>query len=950
MDEKAIKDLKEIIEGEVRNDPSTLCAYSVDASIYEIAPLAVVTPKTPSDVVNTLRLASMYRIPVISRGAGTGITGGCIGKGIVIDFSKYLNQVLEINIDEEFVICQSGVVQDQLNAALAPYGYRLGPDTSTGNRATIGGMFANNAAGAHSLRYGTMSDHVISAEAVMANGTLIQLGELSPASFSSNDASAQESSLYQKIIRIRNTFGAEIINSFPKLPRRVSGYNLDELVKTDSINLAKLVTGSEGTLCAVTEVKMAISKMLNRTGLCILHFNDIIEGMQAVAEILPYKPISIEMIDHRIITMARSSPSSKEKLEWLHGDPQMVLAVEFEDPGLEQTLAGFSEVMKRKRIGYSTNTLTSPQSISHVWDVRKNGLGLLLSKRTYSRAIAFIEDLSIPPEKLPDFMQKFLSYLSAKGKEAGIYGHAGAGCMHIRPYIDLRQPNEIAVMNGMMEDISSLVLEYKGAMSGEHGDGLVRSWLNKKMFGQTLYQALCEVKEAFDPLNLLNPGKVVNGKEFLKDLRISPETTIHEIKTFQDFTPEGGFSLAADLCNGNGQCRKTEGLMCPSFQATGDEFDSTRARAQALRAVINGRWKIEDFASQKVGSVMDLCLECKGCKTECPSQVDMAKMKVEHLYQIQEAHGYSLRNQFLGNIALLYRIAQPAAGLFNLLSNTWLAKKTMSLLGLAPQRNFPQVARRTFSQQMQEMKTSPDAKQVVLFVDTFTEFNVPEIGRAAHLVLSLLGYNIIIPPWTCCGRPLISKGILKQARRAAERLIDVFYDYAHKGLPIVGLEPSCILTLIDDIPAIISPEYRQKATEIAKQCLTFDEFLSKHIVNNQFPLSLKNKAITAKIHGHCHQKALIGMGFTKNVLNSLPGLSYKEIPSGCCGMAGSFGYEKEHFDLSMKIGSLKLFPEIQSASDDAIIIANGFSCRCQIEQGTGRKALHLAELIGCMLR
>lgn len=944
-EERFIKELQHSIAGEIRMDAATRCAYSVDASIYEVEPLVVVCPKDTQDILTALAIAHRHRIPVTARGAATGITGGCLGGGLIFDLSIHMHAITEINIEKQYVVCQPGVIQDQLNAALAPHGYRLGPDTSTGNRATLGGMLANNAAGAHSLVFGKMVDHVLEVEIATAEGTLLNLEEKNEEQLRvASGSTTRLGRLYRDVDAVRQAYLKDILEKFPRLPRRASGYNLDELIKPGPLNLAKLIAGSEGTLGVITSMKMAISPKLKATGLCIIHLLDMIEGMKAIPQMLAFHPISLEMIDSRILETAKRSPIISKKLNWLEGTPQAIFVAEFEAPDLTEKLAAFQKEMELHAVGYAFKILTLPEEMQQVWDVRKAGLGLLLSKRAYSRAIAFIEDLSVPPEHLADFMSAFRKCLVKHQKEAGIYGHVGAGCMHIRPYIDLRHPEELKTMHAIMLEVSALLIQHGGALSGEHGDGLVRTWLNEKMFGPQIYAAFRAIKKAFDPDNSLNPGKIVEGPPLLQNLRLSPDTNIQPIETFQDFSPEGGFALAADLCNGNAQCRKGEGLMCPSFQASGDEFDTTRARAQALRAVINGRWKISDFASAKVGEVMDLCLECKGCKTECPSGIDMAKMKAEFLYHYQEKHGYLLRNRLFGHIASLYSIAQPMARFVNALGDTSLAKYLMEALGISSKRRLPPLAQKRFSASLHSYSTTEN-KRVVLFNDTFTEFNQPQVGHAAHYILSLLGFEVIIPPWACCGRPLISKGLLEQARSKATRLIDTLYPYASKGLAIVGLEPSCILTVADDLPTLVSSKDRMRALLVAKKCLTFDQFLHAQIIEGKLPLPFAHAQLSAKVHGHCHQKALVGMKPTMEILQAIPRLTASEIPSGCCGMAGSFGYEKEHYSMSMKIGSLHLFPPIIDSPFDERLIANGFSCRNQIEHGTGRKAMHLAEFI-----
>ena len=842
-----IEKLQAYAGAEVHFDAIHKRAYSVDASIYEIEPIGIAIPKTKEALIQLVKIARDYGIPVIARGAGTGITGGCIGKGLIIDTSKYLNKILSINYEEEYAICEPGVVQDSLNQALAAQGYRLGPDTSTGDRATIGGMLANNSAGARSLYYGEMVDHVEAVELVLASGEVLRFQPVDEAVWEKKrEQKDAEGRIYREVFRICEEYRQDIEKHFPKIPRRVSGYNLDKLLKPGPLNICQLIAGSEGSLGIATEIKVRICKKPKLTGICIVHFEDMVQGMHTIHDMLLHDPIALEMIDNKIIEMARLSPAVKNKLGWLSGHPRMVFVAEFAGNSLEevaQKLTLFEADMKKKGIGYALISLTDPIQMNYVWEVRKSGLGLLLSKRTYSRAIAFIEDLSIGPAQLPSFMEKFQDYLKSLDKDAGIYGHVGPGCMHVRPYIDLRKKEELYVMEKMMEDVSDLILQHGGAMSGEHGDGLIRSWLNKKMFGERVYQAFVELKAAFDPDNRMNPGKVVHGQPLLENLRLNPDTKQVNISTFLDFSRQGGFELSADLCNGNGLCRKKTGTMCPSFQASGDEYDTTRARAQALRGVIHGQISLNGFANEEVYDVLDLCLECKGCKTECPSQVDMAKMKAEFLYHYQKKHGYSLRSRLFGHIGHINELASPFAGLFNRLVSSRLSKRLLNWIGISPQRPFPALARERFSQWMSTQAVQDSGRgEVVLYNDTYNEFNVPEIGQAACKVLNALGYKVIVPPWKCCGRPLISKGLLEEAKDKAIKVIQTLYPYAERGLKIVGLEPSCILTLKDDFEDLLQkhwPEGIEKAAVVVKACMTFDEFLHSHLEKGQLPLFFK---------------------------------------------------------------------------------------------------------------
>lgn len=947
-------ELRELIDGDVHFDTIHRRVYSVDASIYEIEPVGIVVPKNKKDLINAVKIAYRHRVPVIARGAATGITGGCIGQGLVIDTSKYLDRVLEYNYSDEYAVCEPGVVQDRLNEALADWGYRLGPDTSTGNRATIGGMVANNAAGSRSLRFGVMADHVEAAELVLANGEVLRFETVDIATARQKGTQHDtEGRIYRTLMHIRDYYCDEIETRFPKIPRRVSGYNLDALLDPTHINVCKVIAGSEGSLGILSEVKVRITKRPIAIGMCIVHFTDMLQGMQAIDKMLAYHPMALEMIDNKIIAMGKASPAMRNKLEWLQGDPQMVFVAEFEADHLydvSQKLGAFSDAMRAQGIGYAHVSLLDPVKMGHVWEVRKSGLGLLLSKRTYSRAIAFLEDLTVSPQKLAPFMERFCSYLKSKGKEAGIYGHVGSGCMHIRPYIDLRQADDLKLMEQMMQDVSSMLLEFGGALSGEHGDGLIRSWLNKKMFGDKLYKAFEELKKAFDPDNRMNPGKVVNGPPLLQNLRIDPSVKGPEIKTFLDFSKEGGFALAADLCNGNGLCRKAEKTMCPSFQATHDEFHTTRARAQALRAVINGKLPLKELSSQAIFDVLDLCLECKGCKTECPSEVDMAKMKSEFLHHYHKEHGVSLRSRLFANIGKINRLNAPVARLFNWMSQTPLARIALKWVGIAPQRPLPLLAHKRFSHWFaKRRKPSGKRKQIVLMNDTFMEFNNPEVGKAAVDVLEALGFEVVVPPWKCCGRPAFSKGLLEQAKQQAEELVATLLPYAQNKTIILGIEPSCLLTVKEEFAALLGYNHEGVKT-IASMCTTFDEFLCQQISNRQLPVQFKALNRTLMLHGHCHQKASVGTRPTLEVLRAIPGCTVVEIPSGCCGLAGSFGYEKEHYDLSMRIGELKLFPAIQEAPQNALIVADGFSCRCQIAHGTQRKAYHLAEILAASLK
>lgn len=878
-----------IPDTEFRNDPLSKKIYATDASLFEIDPFGVMIPKSTEALLASVRAVCKQGIAVIPRGAATGVTGGCIGNGVIFDTSKYLNRILSIDPKKRTVTCEPGVVLRDLNKALLPYGLQIGPDTSTENRATIGGMVGNNAAGMYSIRYGNMSEHILEAKVVTADGSLITCNN-----------QTIPPTLQEAIDYIKTHYKQAIEDHFPTIKRRASGYNIQELLKP-SPNLAKLIAGSEGTLGVISEVTLKAVPLLTIKGVVVVSFETIKEALEAVPGLLTHSPVALELIDGTILQSAQHSSMMKNKLHWLEGNPSAILAL------------AFDEAIPDIRCGSSVSVITDPEEQKNIWDTRKAGLELLLSKRSYTRASAFIEDVAIPPEHAAAFVADLQSMLET----VGIYGHVGDGCIHIRPFVNLSSQNELLHMKDVMLKTSEMIKKYKGVMSGEHGDGLIRSWMNRDVFGEKIYEAFALVKQAFDPNNLMNPGKVLSEdtyEDLMHHLRKQPQS---EYATFLDFSKEGGFSLSVDMCNGNGLCRKDSGLMCPSYQATKDEFDSTRARAEALRSLANGQLPLED-----VMDVLDLCIECKGCKTSCPSQVDMAKMKAELLFQHQEKHGYSLRSRLFANIPNLFAWGSYFPRLFNLLAKLPKPK----WLGISPQRSLPTLSHERFSKQVKQADRT-NQKSVVLFTDTFTEFNCPEVGLSAIKVLEHMGFHVILPSWKCCGRTWISKGFLKQAKVKAEALVDHLTPFANEGIPIIGLEPSCLFTLKDEFLSLLGYNHK-KALQVAEVAITFDQFIEKH--KEKLKLQTLSKSVH---HTHCHQKAIDGSPAL--IANS------QEIPSGCCGMAGSFGYEKEHYSISMKIGEKVLFPVIRGLDNDTEIIANGYSCRSQIP----KKSLHLAEFL-----
>jgi FAD/FMN-containing dehydrogenase/Fe-S oxidoreductase len=898
---------------DIRTDNITKILYSTDASIHEVKPAAVAFPENAQDLENCLQYARQNQIPIIPRGAGTGITGGCLGEGLIVDFSLHMNNILSVDPHKLKAIVEPGVIQDRLNQMLKPYGMRLGPDTSTGDRATIGGMIANCAAGARSLHFGTMRDTVEEIELLLSTGDTVTFAPLEEDAWKEKlRLPNQEGAIYRAVEEIRTKYKDEIFRAFPKLPRRSSGYALDTLLDPFPLNLCKLITGSEGSLGIIKKATLALAPILKKPVIALLPFNSLEQAFLTAPKLLEHKPIALELIDDKIIEAGRNSPSLAGKLNWLKETPKALLIVEFE----EEKLPNFSFPL----------LITDPIDMEKVWTLRKSGLGLLLSRRSYKRAIAFIEDLSIAPEHLNAFMQKFLALLKDQKLEAGIYGHIGPGCLHIRPYIDMRRGEEVERMKEIMLQVTNMIREEKGALSGEHGDGFIRSWLNEQLFGKPIVEAFQKIKQAFDPYGLMNPHKIVDPLPFPSHLRRSP---VDDPKTFFSFKKEGGIALAADLCNGNGACRKQENVMCPSFQVTKEEYDSTRGRANTLRALLRGDLGEPSLASQELHDILDLCLECKGCRTECPSQVDMAKMKAEALYHYQMKHGKTLRSRIFAEIDRLNAWLFSFRKLYNAFLRSpfsWFMAKLLSLSS----KPLPLFAEERFSILAAKM-LQPEGTPVVLMSDTFTEFHCPETGIAAIHVLNKLGYQVTVPPWNCCGRTSISKGFLPEAKEKALRLTKQLLPYVTTHQAIIGLEPSCFFTFFDEYEDLI-PESLQPLKE--KLCY-FDDFVS-----NQPKIPFQGKGRTVFVQFHCHQKTRSA----HQLLQKISDLQVKEIPSGCCGMAGSFGHEREHETLSDAIYNSKIGTYLSDKDQRAPLIANGFSCRSQFKSH-GRHAVHLSEFL-----
>ena len=951
------RELARDLEGDVRFDKVTRQLYSTDASMYQLEPAGVVFPRHEADLFAAVRLAAKHQMPVLPRGGGTSLAGQCVTNGLVMDLSTHMHRILDVNLEEGWARVQPGVVQDQLNRHLAPLEWGFGPDTSTSNRATIGGMAGNNSCGSRSIVYGKTIDHVIEANAILSDGSAATFGPLDAGRLEAKRRlGTLEGHIYREAHRIAETYRAEVLERFPKIMRRVSGYNLDELIKTPTPNLAKLLVGSEGTLTVWRDLKVKIVRLPKMKAVLVAQFEDMIKAVESDALILSHKPSAMELVDKTIIGQALGSPVFAGKTGWLAGQPGAIIVVEFygeTQAELADRLDKLEADLKRNKMGYAHVKALEPALQAEIWNLRKGGLGLMAGTRTAAKPLPFVEDTAVDPAKLPGYLKAFEEIVARHGATAGYYGHASVGCLHIRPFIDLKKPGEKEKLMGIFNEVADLVHEYGGTIAGEHGDGLARSWLIEKLFGKTLAGAFKEVKTAFDPHGILNPGKIVDAqKSPMENLRYGIPTVPATEQTRLDFTRDGGFHFALEMCNGNGQCRKLDaGTMCPSYQATRSDLHSTRGRANALRAFIQGKFTQADFASDEFHAVMDLCLECKACKTECPSKVDMAKMKYEFLYQRYRHTGVPLRTRLFAGVHTLNRVGSALAPMSNWALGNPLARRVSGWMGIAPQRTLPAFAARTFSSWFAGRPAASGAgaspkPQVVLFHDTFMEYNTPSLGRDTVEILERAGFEVVLPERKCCGRPIISKGLLDEARVNALHNLRVLKPYAERRVPIVGVEPSCILALKDDYRDLVpGPD----AELVARHVTTVDEFLQKLTREGK----LKYPAGAAReylLHGHCHQKALVGTGATLEVLRGIPGAAVKEIDSGCCGMAGSFGYEKEHYDISLAIGEQRLFPAVRGAAAGTTLVADGISCRQQIAHGTGREARHLVSVVAEALR
>lgn len=963
--------LQRELEGEVRFDAYSRGLYSTDASIYQIKPVGVVIPRNLDDVQRAIQIAAEHGVPILPRGSGTSLSGQTVGTALVIDFSKYLNRILEIDPERCLARVEPGVVLDQLNAAARQHGLQFGPDVATSDRANLGGMIGNNSAGARSILHGKTVDHVRCLNVILADGTRAEFKPVDDDSLAQKKFSGRrEGEVYRCVERIVAENAEEILARYPKVLRRVSGYNLDAFVPEcrvnrtsppsvaaldaefpdrNQFNLSKLIVGAEGTLATVTEAVVHLVLLPPCRGLAVLHFKTLDHALEALDCVLACQPSAVEIIDRMILDLAAKSLHYGRHLDFVVGKPEALLFVEFSGTTETEVAENVSRLESHSGI---SNGLTDvlrvldPVQRDRIWSFRKAAVPLLLGIPGARKPIAFVEDTAVDPARLPEFVVRFREVLKRHGTTGSFYGHASVGCLHIRPLLDPKNAADVDRLAQISRDVCELVVEFGGSMSGEHGDGLSRSKWNERLFGTKLYQAFREVKRAFDPQGLMNPGKVVDGPEPTEDLRSTAPAATPPIETFLDFSREGGLAAAAELCNGSGVCRKlTSGTMCPSFMATREEEHTTRGRANALRLALSGALPQKELTSKRMYDVFDLCLMCKGCKAECPSNVDVAKLKVEFLAHYYEEHPLPVGARFMGHVAWINRIGSATAPLSNWLMNlpgsAWMGEMVG---GIDRRRRLPQFASRNFAGWFDRHTPDPQAGsrgRVVLLDDCLTSFTEPGMNIAATRLLERAGYRVERAGLWCCGRPLISKGLLAEARELALRNLAQLQQWVEAGVPILGCEPSCLLTLVDEYLDLVPGP---SAKRLAEASHLVDAWLADRYAAGELKLSPRPLRETALLHGHCQQKALVGSEPTHRALKMIPELQVQEVDSGCCGMAGSFGYEKGHYEISMAIGDRVLFPAVE-AHTTGPLIAPGFSCRHQVEHATGRVPLHPVELL-----
>ena len=963
------RSLSSEFEGEFYTDEVHRRLYATDASAYREMPLAVAVPRNERDIERLIRFANDNNTSLIPRTAGTSLAGQVVGAGIVVDVSKNFNKILEVNASEGWAIVEPGIVRDDLNLHLKSLGYFFAPETSTANRAMIGGMIGNNSCGSNSVVYGSTREHLLEVTGYLSDGSRVWFGPLNDDEFMAKvqRGNGLESSLYKHIHAILSDHKnvKEIEREFPRytIPRRNTGYAIDMLARMkpfnpngSPFNFSALISGSEGTLAFVTSAKIRLSRIdpPHKKLVCI-HCKSIDESLRANLVALEHNPSAVELMDHYVFEATKRNRGQAENRFFIEGEPQAILVTELTRASEEQALLDAEALvgdLRSKGLGYSY-PIVGGENIKKVWNLRKAGLGLLSNVPGDEKPVPVIEDTAVDVQDLPAYIAEMNAILKKHGLYSVHYAHAGSGELHLRPIINLKTTEGVMLFRTIAQETATLVKKYKGSLSGEHGDGRLRGEFIPQMIGEHNYRLIQDLKNAWDPRNIFNPGKIVKTPPMDTFLRYERDQQTKEFDTILDFSETMGIVRTAEQCNGSGDCRKTElsgGTMCPSYMATRNEKETTRARANILREMITSSDKPNPFAQEEIADVMDLCLSCKGCKSECPSNVDMGKLKQEWQYQYYKEKGVPWRNRLIAHFSAGMKLAALLPwGYRTVFGNRLTGDVAKAVMGFAKKRSMPEMSpitwKRWFLKEFKPRTRNP-RKTVYLFIDELLNFNEAHIGITTVKLLDRLGYAIRFVEHVESGRSFLSKGLLEEARELARKNVALYKDLITDETPLVGVEPSAILTFRDEYPDLLRGEEKQSAKLIGHNTFLIEEFLAREVESGAIDLELFQKQhATIKVHGHCQQKALSSLTPVKIILTRMGSNQVHMIPSGCCGMAGSFGYEKEHYDISMQIGELVLFPAVRKQPDNVIIAAPGTSCRHQIKDGTGKKALHPVEII-----
>ena len=953
------RELEKAIDGEVRFDKVSRALYSTDASVYQIEPLGVVIPRSAEAVVRAVEIAARHGVPITPRGGGTSQAGQSIGAGLVLDTSKHLNRVIEINPDQRWARVEPGVVLDELNAQLRPHNLRFAPDVSSASRATVGGMMANNSSGARSVLYGKTIDHVIEQRVVLSDGQLAHFRPLDAGAWQrAREGDSIEARAYRAIPDLGQRHAAEIDRRFPKVLRRVGGYNLDEFVDPSRpVDLTRIMVGSEGTLGFIVDARIRLVALPAQKSVMTIEFDHLLDALGATPLILEHQPSAVEVMDDFILSHAKGHAIlNAQRQAMLTADGSALLCVEFYGETIDELRTRMS-ALERDLAAVSprqVRQVLDPQAQARIWSFREAALGLSTATTSDGKAISFVEDTAVAPDKLRDYIERFIAIVKRHGTTAGVYAHASVGCLHVRPVVNLKTADGVAMFEAIANEVADLVLEFGGALSGEHGDGLVRGAFNEKMFGSELYGAFREVKKTFDPQGIFNPGRIVDTPPITSHLRYGAGYVTPAPATFFDFSKDQGFGRAVEMCSGVGLCRKKrEGTMCPSYMVTRDEADSTRGRANTLRLAMAGQLGDAKLSDEAVHEVLDLCLECRACKSECPVGVDVARYKSEFLSSYWDRHGMSAAARAFGDGHSAAVWGSRFAPLSNKIANTPLARWAAELLvGLDRRRSLPIWTRETLRKQLAAGTGNgePGAVRALLFADTFTDHADPEIGLAAIDVLNASGIGTGVAPNVCCGRPLISQGRLQEARKLAAANVHALYDAADGGQAIVFVEPSCLSAVREDAPDLLRGELQRRARVIAGRAMLFEDFLEAECASGRATLALKPGPSNILLHPHCHQRSMGLAAPAKALLSRIPEASVVDLEAGCCGMAGSFGYTADHYDVSCAIAERKLLPAARSMPAGGVLVAGGTSCRHQVADLAGVSAVHPAILLRSLLK